>query len=67
MKKLILTFSKAKFELRKVIIGIFYIGLLFSPFKALTGNFKVETFVLWLSLTILLTIQQLALYDTNTK
>ena len=67
MKKLVLKLSKAKFEFRKVILGIFYIGLLFSPFQFLTGNFKTEPFVIWLFLTVILTIQQLALYGTNTK
>ncbi|MBS6503338.1 MAG: hypothetical protein KH415_17255 [Clostridium sp.] len=67
MKKLMIKLSKAKFELRKVILGIFYIGLLFSPFQVLTGNFKTEPFVIWLFLTVILTIQQLALYGTNTK
>lgn len=67
MKKLMLKLSKAKFELRKVIIGILYIGLLFSPFQVLTGNFKAEPFVIWLVLSVVLTIQQVALYGTNTK
>lgn len=67
MKKLMLKLSKAKFELRKVIIGIFYIGLLFSPFQVLTGNFKAKLFVIWLALSIILTIQQVALYGTTTK
>ncbi|WWU65608.1 hypothetical protein QJR26_04400 [Clostridium baratii] len=67
MKNFLLKASKFKFELRKVAIGIFYIGLLFAPFKVLSGNFEVEPFDIWLTLTILLTIQQLVLYGTNTK
>ena len=67
MKKLMLKLSKAKFELRKFIIGLLYLTLLICPFMTSNGSFDIELFVVLLGLTIVLTIQQLVLYGTNTN
>lgn len=67
MKKLILTFTKAKFELQKIVLGILYLGIFFSPFVALHGEFNLKHFIVWLSATIILTIHYKSLYGNHTK
>ena len=67
MKKLMLTFSKAKFELTKIVLGILYLGIFLNPFVALHGEFNLKHFIVWLSCTIILTIHYRCLYGNYTK
>lgn len=67
MKKLMLTFSKAKFELTKIVLGTLYLGIFLSPFVALHGEFNLKHFIVWLSTTIILTIHYRCLYGNCTK
>ena len=67
MKKLILTFSKAKLELQKIVLVILYFGIFLSPFVALHGEFNLKHFIVWLSTAIILTIHYKSLYGNHTE
>ncbi len=67
MKKFMLKLSKIKFELRKLVMGYFLVGVFIIPFLILNGDTTFKFYVFWLILTALLISQHLYLYGTNTK
>lgn len=67
MKKFMLKLSKIKFELRKLVMGYFLVGVFIIPFLILSGDTTFKFYVFWLILTTLLISQHLYLYGTNTK